>query len=156
MDTLTPARTCFHTTLRVCTASPTGFVDITEPLATFTRMSGLVFGTVTVQTTHTTTGLVVNEHETLLLQDFEALLARLVPTEQTYAHDDMDRRTGVDVDEPRNGHAHCRALMLPPSVVLNIIDGRISLGRWQRVFLVELDGPRDRTLTVVAHGVPAL
>ncbi len=156
MDTLAPARTCCHTTFQVCTASATEFVDITEPLVAFTRMSGFVVGTVNIQTTHTTTGLIVNEHEALLLQDFEALLGRLAPREHTYAHDDLTRRAGVDASEPLNGHAHCRALMLPASVVLNIVDGRLALGTWQRVFLAELDGPRERTLTVVAHGVPAL
>ena len=63
MDTLAPARTCCHTTFQVCTASATEFVDITEPLVAFTRMSGFVVGTVNIQTTHTTTGLIVNEHE---------------------------------------------------------------------------------------------
>ena len=55
-------------------------------------------------------------------------------------------------DERRNGHAHCRALLLGPSACLNVVDGRLQLGRWQRVFLVELDGPRAREISVLMLG----
>jgi thiamine phosphate synthase YjbQ (UPF0047 family) len=56
------------------------------------------------------------------------------------------------VDERPNGHAHCRALGLPTSVGLNISGGQLVLGRWQRVFFVELDGPRERELSVLMFG----
>jgi len=51
-----------------------------------------------------------------------------------------------------NGHSHCRALLLGSSACLNVIDGRLLLGRWQRVFLVELDGPRARDVSVLILG----
>ena len=54
-----------------------------------------------------------------------------------------------------HGHAHCRALLLPTSACLNVVDGRLALGRWQRVFLVELDGPRHREVSLVAVGESA-
>jgi thiamine phosphate synthase YjbQ (UPF0047 family) len=53
----------------------------------------------------------------------------------------------TDAERP-NGHAHCRALLLPSSACLNVNGGRLLLGRWQRVFFVELDGPRERELSV--------
>jgi secondary thiamine-phosphate synthase enzyme len=55
-------------------------------------------------------------------------------------------------DERRNGHAHCRALLLGSSVAVNVANGRLQLGRWQRVFLVELDGPRTREVSVLVIG----
>ncbi len=58
-------------------------------------------------------------------------------------------------DEPINGHAHCRALLLPTSVTLTIVGGQLSLGRWQRLFFVELDGPRRRELSAVIVGETA-
>jgi secondary thiamine-phosphate synthase enzyme len=58
----------------------------------------------------------------------------------------------VAADERPNGHAHCRALLLPSSASLNVVDGRLQLGTWQRVFLVELDGPRDREVSLLAFG----
>ena len=150
------AATCRQTTLRLATQLATEFVDITADLDAFVAATGVHHGIVTVQTTHTTTGIVVNECEPLLLRDFENLLDDLAPRYRRYGHDDMSLRQGVPASEPANGHAHCRALLLPVSVTLNVIDGRLTLGKWQRVFLVELDGPRERTVTLVLQGSPAL
>ena len=54
-----------------------------------------------------------------------------------------------------NGHSHCQALLLAPSVCLNIANGCLQLGRWQRVFLAELDGPQTRDLSVLIFGTSA-
>ena len=62
------------------------------------------------------------------------------------------RTVNVTEGERPNGHAHCRALLLPPSVCLNVTGGRLLLGRWQRVFFVELDGPREREISVLIFG----
>ena len=68
-------------------------------------------------------------------------------------HDDVAARTvNLTADERINGHGHCRALLLGPSACLNVIDGRLLLGRWQRVFMVELDGPRARECSVLILG----
>ncbi len=144
-----------HETVRVETPAPTAFVDLTDRLAELVAAAHLDVGLVNVQTTHTTTAVVVNEHEPLLLADFEAQLRRLVPAEARYAHDDLSRRRDVPPWEPLNGHAHCRALLLPASASLNVVDGRLALGRWQRVFLVELDGPRVRSVSVTLLGEAA-
>ncbi len=55
-------------------------------------------------------------------------------------------------DEKPNGHAHCKALFLRSSETINIVDGRLQLGRWQRIFLLELDCPRRRTVSVMVMG----
>ena len=55
-------------------------------------------------------------------------------------------------DEPVNGHAHCRLLLLQPACTLLVEDGRLVLGRWQSVFAVELDGPRRRQVAVQLEG----
>jgi secondary thiamine-phosphate synthase enzyme len=153
MDTLTPASTCPHTCIRVSTGHPTAFVDLTARLEAFVAAAGLRSGILNVQTRHTTTAIVVNEHEPLLLADFEELLAGIAPVAARYRHDDTGVRTvNVAADERPNGHAHCRALLLPSSASLNVVDGRLQLGTWQRVFLVELDGPRDREVSLLAFG----
>lgn len=156
MVTITPIATFRHTTLDLTTHLATEFVDITDDLHRLAGASDIQTGTITVQTMHTTTAVVVNENEPLLLRDFSNLLDDLVPRYRCYGHDDLSRRQGVPASEPANGHAHCRALLLPVSVTLTIVKGELSLGRWQRVFLVELDGPRERTVTVVMHGGYAL
>ena len=153
MHTLIAASACPHTCLRVSTGRPTGFIDLTARLEAFVTSTGLRSGIVNVQTRHTTTAVVVNEHEPLLLADFEDLLAGIAPAAVRYRHDDMAARTvNLAPGERHNGHAHCRALLLPSSASLNVVDGRLQLGRWQRVFLVELDGPRDREVSVLAFG----
>lgn len=149
------APTC-HTShsarIQLVTGRPTAFIDLTAELERLVTTSNVRVGSLTIQTLHTTTGLVVNEREPLLLSDFESVLSRLVPGAAVYHHDDIARRIGVPLDEPRNGHAHCRALLLPSSLSLTIVDQRLVLGRWQRVFFVELDGPRTRELSVVILG----
>lgn len=152
MDTATAALMCQHTCIRLTTTAPTTFTDLTGRLDRIVAAAGVQAGLLNVQTRHTTTGIVVNEHEHLLLDDFTAVLARLAPRGQPYQHDDMARRPGVPPDEPANGHAHCRALLLPTSVCLNVAGGRLALGRWQRVFLVDFDGPRPREVSVVLTG----
>ena len=61
-------------------------------------------------------------------------------------------RVNVTPDERINGYAHCQALLLGPSASLNVIDGKLLLGRWQRVLMVELDGPRAREISVLVRG----
>ena len=126
-------------------------VDLTAEVAERVIAAGVRTGVAHVHTSHTTTALVLNEKEPLLLQDLRRTLERLVPDGTSYAHDDIVRR-GAAPDEPRNGAAHCRALLLPSSQCLPIREGRLALGRWQSLFLVELDGPRRRTLRLTLTG----
>ncbi len=142
-----------HIRISVTTAHPTQFIDLTDRLERLIADAGLRSGILNVQTLHTTTAVVVNEHEPLLLTDFQAFLETAAPVDRRYRHDDATVRTvNVTAGERPNGHAHCRALLLPASVCLNVAGGRIVLGQWQRVFFVELDGPRERQISVLAAG----
>jgi secondary thiamine-phosphate synthase enzyme len=145
-----------HALLHVKTRRATEFVDITDRLSAIVAASGVRARLINIQTLHTTTGIVVNEHEPLLLADFESTLEKAAPADLFYRHDDASVRTvNLTPNERVNGHAHCRALLLPMSACLNVVDGRLLLGRWQRVFLVELDGPRERVLSLMVLGDPA-
>lgn len=142
-----------HARICVVSSNPTEFVDLTEQIDALVTDGGVHTGLIHVQSLHTTTAIVVNEHEPLLLADFAALLASAAPVDASYQHDDMRARTvNVAPGERPNGHAHCRALLLGSSVSLNIAGGRIQLGRWQRIFLVELDGPRPREVSILLFG----
>jgi secondary thiamine-phosphate synthase enzyme len=153
METLAPNSTCRHTRIQIATERPTQFIDITDRLRELVAEAGIRFGFVNVQTLHTTTAIVVNEFEPLLLADFSTLLQNVAPCDAGYRHDDVTARTvNLTADERVNGHAHCRALILGASACLNVIDGRLLLGRWQRVFMVELDGPRAREFSVLILG----
>jgi secondary thiamine-phosphate synthase enzyme len=110
-------------------------------------------GLVNIQTLHTTSAVVVNEHEPLLLTDMAELLERVAPQGAVYRHDNISLRgSNCVLGERPNGHSHCRALLLAPSVCLNVVNGRPQLGRWQRIFFVELDGPRTRDVSVLLVG----
>jgi secondary thiamine-phosphate synthase enzyme len=136
----------------VRTRSALEFVDVTARVGDAVARSGILDGLVSVQSLHTTAAVVVNEAEPLLLEDLRATLERAAPRHLAYRHDDFALREEVAPDEPANGHAHCRALFLRASETLAVADGRVRLGRWQRLFLVELDGPRTRTLCVTVLG----
>ena len=134
------------------TEAPEQFVDVTELLAERVRRSGIRHGFGSIQTCHTTAALAVNEDEPLLIDDMRRLLARLAPNELRYGHDDLARR-GAPADERTNGAAHCRSLLLGVSQTFHVVEGAIQLGRWQRLFLVELDGPRPRSLSILILGL---
>lgn len=153
MATLARVPVAHHVTIPVITDRPTAFVDITDRVAAVVREAGLETGLAVIVTRHTTTAVVVNEHEPGLLGDFEACLDYVAPRGRAYAHDDLAVRTvNVMPGERRNGHAHCRALLLPTSACLGVVAGVLSLGRWQRLFLVELDGPQPREVSVFLMG----
>lgn len=133
-------------------AQPTEFIDLTDRIRDEVRRSGLATGRVHLQSLHTTLGLALNENEPLLMRDFETLLERLAPGKATYEHDDFTRRIDVPLNEPANGHAHCRQLLLTGSTTLLVEEGDLVLGRWQSVFAVELDGPRRRQLAMHLDG----
>jgi secondary thiamine-phosphate synthase enzyme len=128
------------------------FIDLTGEVAAVVERSGIRDGLVNVQTRHTTTAIIVNENEPLLLDDLARMLERLAPRDGQYQHNDFERRIDIPPNEPANGHAHCQAIFLPTSVCLNLVDGRLQLGRWQSIFFVELDQGRERCVSLMVIG----
>jgi secondary thiamine-phosphate synthase enzyme len=134
--------------LAVPTTAPFQCVDLSERLQELVQRSGLRDGVLVAAGQHTTTALVVNEHEERLLADVEAFFQQLVPSQHPWQHNDLHLRTNIPADEPRNAHSHLIALLLGNHLTLPIQHGRLGLGRYQAVLLVELDGPRQRELLV--------
>ena len=144
-----------HGVISLITSRPTQFIDITDRIRALVEASGVSLGIVNIQALHTTTAILLNENEPLLLADFEAALGRIVPADGRYRHDDPSLRVvNLTPNERTNGHSHCRALLLGTSACVNIVDGTLVLGRWQRLFFVELDGPRERCISAVVLGNP--
>jgi secondary thiamine-phosphate synthase enzyme len=143
---------CHREEIEVRTRAALEFVDVTARMEEVVGRSGIAEGLVSVQSMHTTAAVVVNENEPLLLADLRVALERVAPRHLSYRHDDFAQRAAVAPDEPANGHAHCQALFLRASETLALAHGRARLGRWQRLFLVELDGPRTRTLSITVLG----
>ena len=147
-----PVFTTFSDTVTLRTQARRQFIDVTELVAERVRRSGIREGLVLVQSHHTTAAVVVNEDEPLLLGDFERLLDRLCPPDVPYDHDDLARRLDAAEEERPNGASHCRCLLLGVAQTLHVSGGTLQVGRWQRLLLVELDGPRTRTVSIVVLG----
>ncbi|MBI5285949.1 MAG: YjbQ family protein [Chloroflexi bacterium] len=125
------------------------FIDITEDVSRIVQGAGIQFGQVTVFSQHTTAAIKINENEPLLLRDLARTLRQFAPPNAYYEHNDFSRRTvNMNEDECANGHAHVQHLFLSASECIPVVDGRITLGTWQRIFLIELDHPRLRRVLV--------
>jgi secondary thiamine-phosphate synthase enzyme len=138
--------------LRRRSQAPMELIDLTHELSAFAHRSGLREGWIGVQVLHTTAALALNENEPLLREDLLALLERLAPRGAGYEHDDLSRRRDLEEEERPNGHSHAKALMLRASETVHVVGGEPRLGRYQRLFLVELDGPRERDVSLMALG----
>jgi secondary thiamine-phosphate synthase enzyme len=119
-------------------------IDVTDRLARVVGDHPLAAGSVQVFCPHTSCGLAITELEDGLHQDIEAVMDELASTTRGYVHDNLVARTqNLEPRERENGWSHVRALLMTqPSIALPVRDATITLGQWQRVFLVELDGPR--------------
>jgi secondary thiamine-phosphate synthase enzyme len=138
------------------TASCGQLVDITEGVLEAVAESGVRFGTATVYSPHTTCAVLVNEPESGFMEDFRRMLDELVPREgRYYRHDDEGVRAECldEADLAPNGHSHCRAALLSStSQAIPIVEGRLMLGRWQKVFFCELDRARPRKVLIQVIG----
>ncbi len=129
------------------------FIDITERVEEMLRSSAIRTGDVRLYCRHTSAGITVNENEPLLLRDMSRFLERLAPPDDEYGHNDFAVRTvNMTENESVDGHSHCQRLVLNTSESIPVRDGRLQLGTWQRIFLVELDGARDREVLVQVFG----
>lgn len=130
--------------LEVQTSKRMEIHDLTETVREMVRATGVTAGLVTLSTMHTTTAVFVNEPQTALLDDIHDMLERLVPRAEEWKHNDP-RYSDCD---RQNADAHLRAIMLGSSVTLQIAEGALTMGQWQRVLMAELDGPRKRGLVL--------
>jgi secondary thiamine-phosphate synthase enzyme len=130
------------------------FTDITEAVRQVVAESGIRMGTVTVYSKHTTASIVINENEPLLLIDMCQRISKLFPADEYYRHNDFSIRThNMNPGESPNGHSHCQHLVLSTSETIPVVEGQMTIGRWQSIFLVELDRPLPRTVSVMVSGI---
>jgi secondary thiamine-phosphate synthase enzyme len=142
-------------TLSVPTAHKTDFIDITPLVAAEVEKSGIDSGLVHIISAHTSAGLCVNEFEPGLMQDFEGFLEEWIsddPEDPRFKHNEIWNRPDVPEDEPQNADAHMKAMFMGHSTVLPLKDGKLALGKWQRVLFMEMDGPREREVTIMVQG----
>jgi secondary thiamine-phosphate synthase enzyme len=127
--------------LRMDTPGNGHIVDLTEGVVQIVGGSGVERGLVTVFATGSTVAVTTMEHEPGGVHDLQALLDRLIPSGPDYEHNVRNHDT--------NAHAHLRAAVIGPSETIPLVDGRLALGTWQQVVLLDFDDrPRRRTVTV--------
>lgn len=125
-------------TFRVRTRHKAEVVDITAQVAEVVRRAAVDEGICTVFVRHATAAIVINENaDPGFRLDLIAALDKLFP-EGIWEHDKVDD----------NGAAHLKAAVLGPSETIPVRDGRLLLGTWQGIALVECDGPREREIVV--------
>ena len=115
--------------------------DLTEGVARIVGGSGVERGLVTVFATGSTVAVTTMEYEPGGVHDLQALLDSLIPSGSDYEHNVRNHDT--------NAHAHLRAAVIGPSETIPLVDGRLALGTWQQVVLLDFDDrTRRRTVTV--------
>ncbi|HSK09499.1 MAG TPA: secondary thiamine-phosphate synthase enzyme YjbQ [Vicinamibacterales bacterium] len=123
--------------------------DVTPLVSRALDAERLGSGTATIFVVGSTAGVTTIEFEPGAVADLDRAFERIAPRHGDYAH---HLRWGDD-----NGSSHVRAALLGPSVTIPVIAGRLALGTWQQVVLVELDtGPRHREVIVqfVGEAIP--
>jgi secondary thiamine-phosphate synthase enzyme len=124
--------------LKVRTQNKNDVVDLTRQIDELVRQADLEQGLCHVYVPHATAAIIVNENDDPQIgQDLLKALDGLIP-EGIWLHDKVDE----------NGASHLKATILGPSETIPIQRGRLALGTWQAIMLVDFDGPRDRTAIV--------
>jgi secondary thiamine-phosphate synthase enzyme len=121
--------------LGVRTTAREQLVDITDDIRRVTAGSGVMDGILHLWSMHTTCALTVNEgFDPDVAHDVVAFMRRLVPRDPAFRHAEG------------NSDSHVKVSLFGPGLTLLVAEGEVVLGRWQRVFLCEWDGPRAREI----------
>ena len=131
--------------LRMETPGNGHVVDVTSGVQSVVGTSEVDRGLAVVFATGSTVAVTTMEYEPGGVSDLQMLLERLIPQGGSYEHNRRNHDT--------NAHAHLRAAVIGPSETIPIVEGRLSLGTWQQVVLIDFDDrPRTRTVTVQVVG----
>ncbi len=129
-------------TFTVPTSGRVELKDITREVVAEVEKSGVKDGIVSVYVPHATAALFINEDERGLVDDLTWMVKEIIPKDRTFEHDRIDD----------NAWSHLASALLGCSLTLPVTGGRIERGTWQNIFLVELDGPRNRKVVVKVVG----
>ncbi len=127
--------------LRLQTPGNGHIVDLTEGVARIVATAGVDHGLVTVFAVGSTVAVTTMEYEPGGVADLQRLLDRLIPAQGDYEHNRLNHDS--------NSHAHLRAALIGPSETIPVVDGRLALGVWQQIVLIDFDDrARERTISV--------
>ncbi len=129
-------------TIKINTKGHTDIIDVTRQVQEKLEKSGLREGHLTVFISGSTAGVTTIEYEPGLLKDIPEALEKIAPTGKRYHHD----ATWGD----GNGSAHVRASMVGASFTVPFVNGRMLLGTWQQIIVLDFDN-RSRSRNVVVQ-----
>ena len=135
-------------TLHLKTKKKLEISDITQTIIPLVHESQITNGLINIWIPHTTAGLTVNEHDPDLWNDMLSTMVKLVPLKAHYSH---NAKYGP-LSREQNAHAHILSSLMKPSLSIPLTGGEMILGTWQSILLVELDGPRNRSLHIQILG----
>ncbi len=131
--------------LHVSTRGDADVVDITAELQRVVGEAGIEAGQALAFVRGSTAAVATMEFEPGGVADLRAMLERLIPGEGDYEHNRLNHDT--------NSHAHQRATVVGPSEAVPVLGGRLAVGTWQQVVLIDFDDrPRERTVVVQVLG----
>ena len=132
--------------IQIETTAETDILDLTPAVVDNLSASGVENGIMTLFIPGSTAALTTIEYESGVVNDLRAAIDRLAPKDMVYEH---DRRWGGG-----NGYSHVRAAFLKPSLSIPIEEGRLMLGIWQQIVLLDFDNrPRNRTIRGQVMGI---
>jgi secondary thiamine-phosphate synthase enzyme len=135
----------FQEQIRIETRGHRHMQDLTDAVTRIVADSGIRTGIAHVFNTGSTAAIGTIEFEPGLERDLPEILDRVLPPSKDYGHEQRWH--------DGNGHSHLQATLLGPSVTVPVTNGRLSLGTWQQVVLLECDiRPRNRTVVVTVMG----
>ncbi len=128
--------------LQVRTTLPKQVLDLTPQIEDLLEEAGIMEGLCTVFVPHTTAAVTTGEIGEGTEEDFLEIIERIIPRIHfRHAHD------------PSHAWSHMASSLLGPSLTIPVSDGKLLLGTWQSVMLVELDGPRERHVHVTLRAL---
>jgi secondary thiamine-phosphate synthase enzyme len=131
--------------LALSTAGDADILDITSEAQAAVAAAGPEEGQLLAFVRGSTAAITTMEFEPGGVADLHEMLERLIPTDADYAHNRLNHDS--------NSHAHQRASVIGPSETVPIVDGRLALGTWQQLVLIDFDDrPRERTVVLQITG----
>ena len=124
------------------------FLDITKQIRDAVQKHLISNGIVLVNSLHTTVALFVSEFQAALIEDLKHMVSNLIRERNGYRHDDPHYS---DCGRP-DAHAHLRATLLGRSVAIGLSGGELSLGQFESIIFVELEGPGQRGIDIQIMG----
>jgi len=129
----------------ITTKGFTDIIDITSRVTEVIKKSKIRDGICLISCPGSTVGITTIEYESELLKDFKEFLEKIIPSDKEYRHD--------SVWGEKNGFSHLRSALIKPFLTVPIEDGKLVLGQWQNIVLLDFDNrPREREILVKIIG----